>query len=374
MNQQENMKDAVKGKLVVFNGSGAQLEIREHIVPALKSGEIRIRNLFTTLCGSDLHTYKGLRKECCPTVLGHEIVGEIEALDIAHSGKGANGEELNVGDVVTWSIFASDPESKFSQQGIPQKGDGLFKYGHALVSGDDVFHGGLAEYCILRRDTQVLKVPQGLPLPIAATVNCAGATVAGAIRLAGDLLGKRVLITGMGLLGMYAAAMCREAGASWVGAADLSDDRLAESVRFGVHQIFNSADWNSERLATIQAQLPDGGIDVVLDMSGSPEAMEQGLALLDIGGVAVWVGAVFKTRRVNLDPERVIRRLITIKGLHNYNYQDIKRALEFLTANWKRYPFETVIEQEFPLTETESAFQYAITHRPLRVGVRITDH
>lgn len=374
MNQQTSKQHSVKGKLVVFNGSGIQLEIREHVVPALKSGEICVRNLFTTLCGSDLHTYKGLRKECCPTVLGHEIVGEIAALDIHHPRVDANGEELNVGDVVTWSIFASDPASAFSQRGIPQKGDRLFKYGHALVSGDDVFHGGLAEYCMLRRDTLVLKVPQGLPLPIAATVNCAGATVAGAIRLAGDLSGKRVLITGMGLLGMYAAAMSREAGAAWIGATDLSDDRLAESVGFGVHQVFNSADWISKDLAAIKALLPGGGVDIVLDMSGSPEAMEHGVALLDVGGTAVWIGAVFKMRPVNLDPEQIIRRLITIKGLHNYNYQDIKQALEFLTVSWKRYPFETVVEQEFPLAEAESAFHYAISHRPLRVGVRITDY
>ncbi|HMR18886.1 MAG TPA: zinc-binding dehydrogenase [Sphingobacterium sp.] len=356
-----------KGKLIAFNGSGLPLEIQEHQLSALGEGEILVKNRYTTLCGSDIHTYCGVRQEACPTVLGHEIVGEIVEINAAHPGVDDNGQQLKTGDIITWSIFSSNPQSVFSQEGIPQKGDDLFKYGHAKITNGDAFHGGLAEYCVLRRNTGILKIPALMPLPIAATLNCAIATVAASLRMAGDLTGKNVLIFGMGLLGVACIAMCREAGAAWVGAADVSDERLRHAKRFGADHVADSST-SSEML---KKQFIKKGVDVVFDMSGSPVAMELGMDVLAIGGIAVWVGAVFKNRKIAIDAEKVIRNLHTIKGIHNYNFDDFKYALDFLEKNWQKYPFDTVVEREFDLKDAEQAFEYAVSQKPLRVGIRI---
>ncbi len=82
----------------------------------------------------------------------------------------------------------------------------------------------------------MLKVPDSVPIPVAATVNCAIATVAGALRVAGEIGNKNVVIFGMGLLGQTCAAMCREAGASAVIAIDVDDRRLAEAASFGADE------------------------------------------------------------------------------------------------------------------------------------------
>ncbi len=362
----------MKGKLVAFNGTGLPLEFLEYPVGVIDEGEILVRNLYTTLCGSDIHTYCGVRSEICPTVLGHEIVGEIIAIGDSHPGLDLCGETLHIGDIITWSIFSSNPNSAYAKQGIPQKGDNLFKYGHALLRDADAFHGGLAEYCRLRVNTGILKLPLSLPLPIAATINCATATVAGSIRMAGDLQGKQVLIFGMGLLGMTCAAMCREAGASWIGSADISEKRLNDSILFGADETFNMAGREQDEVVKlVKEKIKGRGIDVVFDMSGAPSAMETGLDLLGIGGYAVWIGAVFRNRKIQVDAERIIRNLITIKGLHNYNFEDLKYALEFLNGNHDKYPFGNVVEKEFGLKDAEQAFEYAIANKPLRVGIRI---
>ncbi|NGF55252.1 zinc-binding dehydrogenase [Parapedobacter sp. SGR-10] len=360
-----------KGKLVAFNGSGQPLTLLEHDIPSLGEGEILVRNRYTTLCGSDLHTYCGIRQEACPSVLGHEIVGEIVEIADSHPGTDDNGEALKPGDIITWSIFSSDPQSVFAQEGIPQKGTNLFKYGHAKITKNNAFHGGLAEYCVLRRNTGVLKIPESMPLPIAATLNCAIATVAASLRMAGDLTGKNVVIFGMGLLGIACIAMCREAGASWIGAADIADDRLLHAQHFGANQRINLRQHSEEGTDVLKKQFVKKGVDVVFDMSGSPDAMELGMDILAIGGIAVWVGAVFKNRKVGIDAEKIIRNLHTIKGIHNYNFDDFKYALDFLENSWQKYPFDTVVEQEFELKEAEQAFEYAISHKPLRVGIRI---
>lgn len=346
------------------------MERQSHPVPPLQPGEVLVKNLYTTLCGSDLHTFCGLRQEKTPTVLGHEIVGRIEALDEQHGGGDLAGNPLREGDTVTWSVFAADPQSALAGKGMPQKGDRLFKYGHAQIKGEEIFHGGLGEYCILKPYTAILKIPEELPLRVAAPVNCAIATVAGALRLAGSLQDKTVLITGMGLLGMTCAAMCKDAGAAWAGAADISEARLEKAMSFGTDQTFGIRDGQEAVLQEIRTRQRQG-VDVVFDMSGSPDAMETGLDALSVGGTAVWVGAVFHTRKLQVDAESIIRRLLTVKGLHNYNYEDLGYALDFLTRNFRKYPFEEIVEKEFPLSRAQEAFEYAVQHKPLRVGINI---
>jgi alcohol dehydrogenase len=93
---------------------------------------------------------------------------------------------------------------------------------------------------------------------------------------------------------------------------------------------------------------------------------------LAIGGTAIWIGAVFKSRPLKLEPVKIIRNLITIRGLHNYNYADFSYALDFMTRNWEKYPFGSVIEKEFNLDQTQEAFEYALSSKPLRTGIRHT--
>lgn len=357
------------GKLIAFNGPGKTLEIRTEVVRELLPGEILVKNQFTTICGSDLHTYAGVRKEPCPVVLGHEIVGTIVEIESHHSGRDYTSEKLETGDLVTWTIFSSDPTSSRALEGIPQKGENLFKYGHAQITENEHFHGGLAEYCILKPGTGILKLPTDLPPQVAATVNCSISTVAGAIRLAGNLRDKKVVIFGAGMLGITCAAMCRIKSAKWVAVVDISSERLTKAMSFGADETFNSN--VSDLVEEIGNKFPKNGVDVVFDMSGSPEAMETGLELLGVGGKAIWVGAVFGTRKVQLNPENLIRKLITIRGLHNYNFEDFVSGLNFIKRYWKRFPFESVVEKEFDLEDAEAAFEFALENKPLRVGIRI---
>lgn len=336
-------------------------------VPALNEGEVLIKNIYTTLCGSDLHTYCGKRNEKTPTVLGHEIVGTIAAFSDSHNHQDFDAQELKIGDRVTWAVFSADPQEKWLNNGMPQKSEGLFKYGHAQIQNNDIFHGGLGDFTILKKHTAVFKLPDDLPTPIAATINCAVATVAGAMRMAGEVKGKNVLVTGLGLLGTLAVAMCKTQGANEIIALDVSAERLEQAKRFGATAICLSGDD-----AQMKANLTSRSIDVTLEMSGAPEAAELGIEVLGIGGIAVWIGAVFKTRKVEIDAEQIIRRIITITGLHNYNFEDLQNALAFMTNHHKDFPFDEIIAKEFSLAEAAEAFEYAMKHKPLRVGINIS--
>lgn len=334
-------------------------------LPSLQEEELLVEIVYTTICSSDLHTFYGRRKAHCPSILGHEIIGKV--VDIARTGVlDYYGKPLEVGDRVTWSVYAHDHSGLMAQKGIPQKSDGLFKYGHEELDESQSLSGGFATHCHLRAGTDIFKLPDNLTPKEATPLNCTHATIAGAIRLAGDLKGKNVLIVGAGMLGLSACAMSKEAGAKRVFAMDIAEERLGKSLKFGADEHYHATlpvEILQERLA------PLGGIDVLIETSGMPVAMEKGIELLNIGGINIWVGAVFAQRDLAINAEKIVRNILTIKGLHNYIPQDLATAIRFLSANRHKYPFEQLVGLEFPLHQLDQAFQTADNKGHYRVGI-----
>ena len=197
-------------RAAIFHGANHPFTLESIVLPPLREGEILVRNEYTTLCRSDLNTFCGKRTEKTPTILGHEIVGVIEEFGPNAPAIDCRGHVLREGDRITWAIYASDPNSAMAMAGIPQKAPGLFKYGHEKILPDSHLHGGLADHCILRRHTPVIRISAAIPLPVLALINCSVATVAGALRLAGSVAGRDVLITGAGMLGVIGCAGATE--------------------------------------------------------------------------------------------------------------------------------------------------------------------
>lgn len=351
----------------IFYQPGAVLTLEEVPIPELKSGEIRVRVEYTTLCRSDLNTFTGKRREKSPTILGHEIVGRIEKFGPETVAEDYLGHPLETGDRITWSIYASDPAAYYSKIGIPQKAAGLFKYGHEQHTPENTLHGGLSEYCVLRQNTVIIKVDENIPVPVVAVINCAVATVAAAIRLAGEADGKTVIVSGAGMLGIFACAILRTLNVRRIIAIDINQSRLEMAQRFGADTIlFAGKPEAFPPASSLKAQ-------AVLEFSGAASAMESTLDLLDIGGVAVWVGGTFPQRALRIDAEKVIRNLWTIRGLHNYTANDLVSAVNFIETYYKSFPFEDLIFDGFTLDTVNEAFEYAVASDALRVGLRISE-
>jgi alcohol dehydrogenase len=353
---------------MVFEGAGRPLVSRSFAIAPLASGEVLVRVTFTTLCGSDLHTYQGRRTTSCPTILGHEILGRVAALpdepviDLA-------GMPLTLGDRITWSIAASCGECFFCRRALPQKCERLFKYGHEKIDDAHPLSGGLAEYCHLARGTALLRVPESLPDEVACPANCATATVAAALRVAGDCRDATVLIQGAGMLGLTASAMAKSRGAREIIVSDPDADRVPWAARFGATRAIHQKPGDDELAQAVNATTDGRGVDVALELSGSPEAVETGVRLLRIGGRYVLVGAVFPARDVAISAEQVVRRLLRIEGVHNYTPDDLKTSVEFLAANCTSYPFAELVTGRFKLADAEAAFQHAKTTRSPRVAI-----
>jgi len=359
-------------RLAVFHAKDKPFTCETVSIPPLREGEILIRNEYTTLCRSDLNTFSGKRTEKTPTIVGHEIVGRIEKLGPGAPERDCRGAALRVGDRVTWAIYASDPDSELARRGIPQKGEGLFKYGHEQLTPDSTLHGGLAEHCILRRHTPVIRIDQPLPLTVIALINCSVATVAGSLRLVGELEDRNVLVAGAGMLGIIACAMACCAGAKHVIAVDIDDARLVTARRFGADLMVKLEAQGRPLKEELASLISGESVTVALDYSGAPGTMEALIAALGVGGTVVFVGATYPQRPLQINAEQLVRNVHTIKGLHNYNRQDLLTAVEFIEQNFTRFPFESLVHDKFDLDSVDEAFAYGLASGAYRVGIRTT--
>jgi len=351
-------------KALVFDQAHGRFRRQSITLPILQMGEVLVRVRYATICTSDLHTFTGRRTGPVPCILGHEIIGEVvdlgspEVLDYS-------GSPIKTGDRITWTVYAHDHDGMMARRGFPQKSADLFKYGHQALEENHPLSGGFASHCHLKAGTDLFKVPESLSDQEATPLNCTHATVAGALRLAGDMTGKNVLVVGAGMLGLSACAMSAEAGARKVALKEINPDRAKSASDFGASLILDmDPEHQKQQLAAM------GGIDVVIETSGVPEAMESSLTMLNIGGIAVWVGAVFEQRDLRINAEYVVRHLLTLKGLHNYVPADLQTAIDFLRKHHNKYPFHQLVALTYDLQDLDEAFAAAETSGAHRIGVR----
>lgn len=308
--------------------TGAGVDVRTVPIPALGAGEVLVRVRLATVCGSDLHTVTGRRPAACPSVLGHEAVGDVVA-----AGPGA---DIQVGQRVIWSVTVACGECPRCRSGLSAKCLSVRKVGHEPFDGDWALSGSYAAHVVLPRGTTIAVVPDALSDAVAAPAACATATVMATLEAAGELGGLRVLIGGAGMLGLTAVAACADAGAD-VQVVDRNADRLALATRFG-------------------GRASDGGqVDVAIDYTGSSAAVADALGRLDIGGTLVLAGSVTPGLPLAVDPETVVRQWLTITGVHNYEPRHLHRAVEFLDRTRERHPWDALVVAPVPLKQIASA-------------------
>jgi alcohol dehydrogenase len=352
----------------VFREVGKPLSLEKFPIPQLRGGEVLARILCATICGSDLHSYYGRRPSPKPSVLGHEMVAEIQAVG-PEGARDFNGNPLKIGDRITWSMVWSCGRCFFCRHGLRPKCEKLMKFGHAELTPDWSLSGGMAEHCHLPGGTAIFRVPENVPDAVATPSNCATATVAAAFRHAGSVDGQCVVIHGAGMLGQTACAMASLGGAAHVVVIEPDPARREKALQFGATEAIDSGLAEAEILARIKKLTEDRGADVGLEFSGHPGAVELGIRLLRPGGRLILAGSTFPQRPLRIDGEDLVRRLIQLIGVYNYLPEDLESALRFLSESVDSFPFETLVGRRFPLTAVNEAMDYAERERPPRVAL-----
>ncbi len=256
-------------RAVVKSGPGPGAEIRDVAIPRPGSGQVLLRVLRAGVCGTDLHIYNWDRwsegRIRPPVTLGHEFVGEIVSL-----GEGVT--EFRPGERV-----ACESHIMCDHCIACRTGNGHV-CANTKILGVDV-NGGFAEYVVVPA-SNAWRTPPNIPLEVAGVMEPLGNAVHTAF--AGDLSGCRIAVTGCGPIGLFAIGVARAAGASQVIASDVTPYRLDLARRMKADAVLDAS---KEDFVERVTELTEGrGLDGVLEMSGHPQAMRDGLEALRNGG------------------------------------------------------------------------------------------
>jgi alcohol dehydrogenase len=352
----------------VFRGVNGPLGLERMPLPACRGGEALVRIRCATICGSDLHSYRGRRHSPVPCILGHEMVGEIVVMG-PQGTLDHQGNPLQLGDRVTWSMVWSCGGCGYCKLGLHPKCEHLRKFGHEELSPGHSLGGGMADHCLLPEGTAIFKVPDNVADEIASSANCATATVAAIYRNAGDLTGIHVVVFGAGMLGLTACAMAAAGGAADVMVVEPDPARRALALDFGATGTCDSMLPPEDLVSTVRQLTAGRGADLAIDLSGQPGAMEAAPQVLRPGGHLILAGAVFPGRPLQWPAEMIVRNLLRITGVYNYSPVDLQNALAFLSGQGRHFPFEKLVGATFPLSAVNEAFLHAEREHPPRVAV-----
>lgn len=357
-------------RAAVYDAPNTPFVIRNYPLRDARPDEVLVRVTMSTICRSDILSWEGRRPNPCPGILGHEIIGVIDQLgpDITHDMR---GDPLAVGDRITWTEYFHHGDSYYGDvHDMPQKADGVRKYGHDLVEVDPHFLGGFAEYCYVVPGTGILKLPDALTDEEATPLNCGVATMVSVTEATGIDLGDVVAVQGLGLLGLYGCAMAKARGARRVIGLDSVKGRLDAALKFGADVVIDiSGKGEDEIVAGVRELAPPDGVDAVIEVCGIPEVVPAGLKMLRIGGRYTLGGIVMPDANVTIDANMFVKKWITLKGIHNYHPRHLIQALDFVVANRERFPFRDIVDSKFKLDDLNEAFRKASERSVLRAAV-----
>ncbi|NAZ87277.1 L-idonate 5-dehydrogenase [Kineococcus indalonis] len=320
-------------RAVRVHGAG-DLRVEEVPTPEPGPGRVRLRVAYAGICGSDLHYLahgaNGAFVVREPLVPGHEVSA---AVDADPSG------ELAPGTPVTVHPATFGPPAAGLEHHPHLRPGGAY-----LGSASTWPHtqGGMSEFLVVDR-AMVRVLPAGLPLRRAALAEPL-AVALHAVGVAGDVAGRRVLVSGSGPIGLLAAAAALVRGAGEVVATDVLPGPLARARALGVHGT----------LRVGEQEVPGEAFDVVLECSGVPAAVGTALLAARRAGVVVQVGMVPDAPRpLNLAP--LVSKELQLRGTFRFA-DEIDEAVRVLA---ERPDLERVVTHEVPADSVAEAFAVA---------------
>ena len=255
------------------------LRIEDRPVDSPGPGQVRLRLATGGVCGSDLHYYNhggfGAVRLREPMILGHEVSAFVEEL-----GPGVTG--FAPGQLVAVSPSRPCGSCAYCLDGLPNQCLNMRFYGSAMPFPH--IQGAFRESLVA--DVAQCVDATGLSAGEAAMAEPLAVTLHATTR-AGGLLGKRVLVTGCGPIGVLSILAARRAGAAEIVATDLSDFTLALAAKAGADRVINTG---TEPDALAAYTPGKGYFDVLYECTGVAAALSGGIAALRPRGVILQLG------------------------------------------------------------------------------------
>jgi (R,R)-butanediol dehydrogenase/meso-butanediol dehydrogenase/diacetyl reductase len=295
-------------RAAVFHATGERLSIEDRQTPTARPGELVLRVAYCGICGTDIHaTEPSAQPLETGTILGHEFAGEI-------AESGASG--WRVGERVIALPLTECDECR--PLGGCRDRLGILCTRNRVIGLTAATPGGYAEYVRVGAHN-ALRVPNGLDLKLAALTEPLSVG-AHAVRMAGGLLGARVLVIGAGPIGLAVTMFARAAGARSIDVSEPDPVRRERATAVGATSVHDPV---SERLAGLAP-------DVVFECVGIPGMLRLCIDIAPVHGRIVVVGACRQDDSIL--PRVALRKELCAQFVLGYTRDEFALVLDLLAA------------------------------------------
>lgn len=321
------------------------IRLNQVALPELRPGMVLLRVRQAGICGSDMHYFEhGYCAAFVPTrpfILGHEFTAEVAAAaaDVRSPAVGAR-VTVNPARACGFCDYCKGGRGNLCRQTI--------MLGSASTTPPT--DGAFAEFVTVRADQCHVLPPQlddamgALMEPLAVALH--------AVKRAGAVSGKKVLVTGGGPIGLLVLIIARAFGAAPAVLSDIVANRRDTALKLGADAALDPA---AEHLGDQARELASDGFDVVFEASGAPPALRQAFCLVRPGGTIVQIGTL-GTDDIPLPANQVMAREIQFIGSFRYG-NVFGEAIRLAAAG--RVNLAPLVSQIFPLAELPRAMRRA---------------
>ena len=345
-------------RAVFMTAPGRPLEPRSVPAPKPREGGAILETVASEVCGTDVHLHHGrLAGVPYPIIPGHVSVGRV--LETGGPLADVEGRAIPSGALVTfydvygtcgacWHCLVARAATRCPQRRV---------YGITAPASDGLL-GGWSERIEILPGVRVVPLPEGLSAEDFLGGGCGLPTGFHAVERAGIAMGDTVVVQGSGPVGLNALIFAQLSGALRVFVVGAPKGRLDAARRLGAEDALDITETKepAARAAWVRDRTSGRGADVVIEASGNPAALPEGLEMLRDGGRYVVVGQYTDSGDATLNPHRhVNRRHATILGCWGYEFSHLHRSLAMMAKHAGRYRWKELVTREYPLEKANEA-------------------
>lgn len=335
-------------KAVIKPISGKGLKLTQVVTPTVGVRDVLIKVKAASICGSDIPIYNWddpwVRETIQPgLIVGHEFCGVVVKC-------GEQVHQVAVGDFVTAEGHLNCGICTHCRSGQAHICPNLKLLGFERP-------GAFAEYVAIP-ESNVIRL-KSLPLVFAAILDAFGNAVNATMKV--PLTNAVVLVTGCGPLGLMVIMLAKLSGARQVFATDVSKYRLELADRIGADFTLNPTKEHVEAFI-MKETLTYAGVDILIEMSGSPEALKQGFKVLRPGGQAVLMGLAKRPILFDFASDIVAKDITVYGTVGRIMYKTWNQVQRFLdpSYNSRHVNLAPMITHRFMIDEFKKAFDLMV--------------